>query len=161
MAFVSTFLFSQITWQLLPPCPWPHEHLFGFPWIYLCVFVCCEGCRALCAGRLYRLWQELPAGASSPWQECCRASLAPKLKATTSQANQTPPSLPSLVSAKKMTGRDIVPSGHSQLTAINNSTRGGSGEEKIWSRLFSAYTLEGFDFALCVISSRTKGMIFF
>lgn len=47
----------------------------------------------------------------------------------------------------KMTGQDIVPSGHSQLTAINDTTHGGGGGEKVWFCLFSAFTLWGFDFS--------------
>lgn len=111
-----------------PFCPWPYEHFFS---LFMNIFMCLLG-----GARVLRGVSDSLRGTSllvvarvahwslQPLAECCRASLAPKLKATTSKANQTPP--PPRV-GWKVTGRDILPSGHSQLTAINDTTHGGWG----------------------------------
>lgn len=136
-----------------PFCPWPYEHLFGL-FMNICMrwpgekHMCGEGCRDLWAGRLYWLWQGSPTGASaahSPWHSATGPVLPPSSMLPPAKANQWSPTpthaptplfpLPSHVSWK-MTGRDILPSGHSQLTAINDTTHGVWGEEEIRFLLF-------------------------
>lgn len=91
----------------------------------LCVHSVCV-CLCLSAF-LYRTSLLLVAGVAHwsfwPLTECCRARPAPELKATTSESNQTlRAALPAPVSCG-MTGQDILPSGHLQLTAINYTSQ--------------------------------------
>lgn len=94
-AALHTLFLDQMTAS--PSCLWLSEHLFGLLMnICMClpgsgVCVCTEGWQALCMGRLYWLWQELPTGASGPWQCAGGPVLAPELKATASKTNQTLP----------------------------------------------------------------------
>lgn len=98
MAFVYTFLFFPRSHDSFPPLPMALWTPFRSFHEYIYVFagekhVCCEGCRALCAGRLYRLWQELPTGASSPWQNAAGPVLPPSSKlAPAKQIRCRPPS---------------------------------------------------------------------
>lgn len=115
-----------------PSCLWPSEHLFGLfmnifmclPRRVVCVRVCvyAEGCWAFCMGRLYWLWQESPTGASGPWQSAAGPVLPRAQSLLQKNKSNTTPH-PTCVSWK-MTGRDILPSGHSQLTAINYTLHG-------------------------------------
>lgn len=112
-----------------PSCLWPSEHLSWASHEYMHVFtgessmcvqslcVSGEGCQPFCMGGLYQLWQESPIAASGPWQTAAGPVLPPSWKLPPAKQIKRYP-LPTLVSWK-MTGRDILPSGHSLLTAIN------------------------------------------
>lgn len=108
--FCSHFsFFPQITWQL-PPFACGLMNTFSvFSWIYSCV--CWGGARVLggvsdsLPGTSLLVVARVTHWSLQPLAECCRASLAPKLKATTSKANQTPP----LVSAGKWQAGTFCP----------------------------------------------------
>lgn len=81
-----------------PSCLWPSEHLFG---LLMNIFMCLPGraaqecVRCGVSGFLYRTSLLVVAGVAhwsfGPLTECCRALLAPELKATTSKTNQMLP----------------------------------------------------------------------
>lgn len=93
-----TFKFPQLLPHPPPPCPWPYEHRFGRPMnIFMCLSgrstCAARGGRALCAGRLLRLWQESPTGACSPWQNAAGPVLPPSSKLPPAkQIRRHPPS---------------------------------------------------------------------
>lgn len=86
-----------------------------------------EGCQAFCIGCLYCLWQVSPTGPSGPWQNAAGPFLPPSWKLPPAKQIKRYP-LPTRVSWK-MTGRDILPSGHSQLKAINYTINGSKRKE--------------------------------
>lgn len=97
VAFVPTFLFflspldHTAASPLLPVALWTpfqsfHEYIYAFAGEER---VCCEGCRALCAGRLYWLWQESPPapGRALQGQSC------PQAQSNQQQSKSDPPPL--------------------------------------------------------------------
>lgn len=147
---------SHDSFPLLPVASWTpfqsfHEYIYVFAGEER---VCCEGCRALCAGRLYWLWQESPPapGRVLQGQSC------PQAQSNQQQSkSDTPPRV-----GWKMTGQDIVPGGHLQLTAINDTTHGGWGGKDLILSFLCFHSLRVLFlklFALYVVILRTKGRI--
>lgn len=133
--FFCLLLFFQTKWQFLPLACGLLNTVLGFSWIYVCVYQgeLCVHSVIVCvwwwgvSAFLYERSLLVVAGVAHwsfwPLTERCRARLSPpswKLPPA-KQIKRYP--LPTHVSWK-MTGQDILPSGHSQLTAINYTAHG-------------------------------------
>lgn len=119
-----------------PPLPVASQTPFGSS---MNILMCFPGGRGgLCAGRLHWLWHQRPSELAAPGRTL-QGQSCPPAQASTSKANQTPPPpLPPLCCVGgNMTGRDMVPSGHSQLTAVNDSTHAGGGGGGVWDVIVS------------------------
>lgn len=158
LAFLPTFLVffpprSHDSFPLLPMALWTpfqsfHEYIYVFAGEER---VCCEGCRALCAGRLYWLWQESPPAPGRVLQGLS----CPQAQSNQQQSKSgTPPRV-----GWKMTGRDIVPSGHLQLTAINDTTHGGWGGKDLILSFLYFHSLRVFflKLTICFVCGRFEG----
>lgn len=119
------FFFPPDHMTASPFCPWPYEHFFS---LFMNIFMCLPG-RSACAARGVGLFARdvfTGCGKSRPLEHPAPGRVLQGQSCPQAQSNhqQSKSDTPARV-GWKVTGRDILPSGHSQLTAINDTTHGG------------------------------------
>lgn len=146
--FCSHFsFFSPDHMTASPFCLWPYDHFFS---LFMNIFMCLLG-RSACAARGVGLFARdvfTGCGKSHPLEPPAPGRVLQGQSCPQAQSNHqqrksdTPPRV-----GWKVTGRDILPSGHSQLTAINDTTHGGWGGTDLIQSFLCFHSLRVFFFS--------------